>query len=687
MTYTATFKPLRDVTSNALTEAEKDIIKNLTLADWSQNVGSRTLEKMLPWVYKEAGIDITSATHGYVSRTSAQINNAFTGASNTGKAYYTKLLVEGSHGLNVTGVGTNDLQIGAIFVAAYVWEYTDTANGAYMYYVAIYQGNDTFLVAYDKDAYVNSEGTTKRNGASGIMSFAEIEADHVWVYRYILRPSQLYVAATPSTYNITWMNGDLVLEIDENVPHGEIPTYDGLTPTKEATAEFTYTFSGWTPSVEAATGDITYTATFTETPVTAATYTVTWKNADGTVLEIDENVAAGTIPTYDGARPYNKSEKVGFAGWDKEIVAATGDIIYTATFKALRDLRLTGELTDAEKNIIANLTPADYKAVNNTSIQFTYLFPWIYKEAGIDITTHADYISLTYSKANTAMNNAANAGHYFYNKMLITTRASGEGLNIEKADLQIGDIFVGWYNVSTSAGNKAEYHGAVWQGDRFLVVADDYDADATNAPYVTYMTYEELDAINWSSMRFVLRPSNLVLRDIADGALTEAEKALIASVGKGNWSANCDSTQLIGILPWIYEEAGINVTNHPDYVALSYSNANKAINNSANAGHTYYNAILVSGTHSAGTGVSIARADLQIGDLYVAWRSVTLANNTSKTEYYCGVWQGESFLVMADAYNLETGANPRFVGTMTYEELNAISWSMRYVLRPSQLAN
>ena len=32
-------------------------------------------------------------------------------------------------------------------------------------------------------------------------------------------------------------------------------------------------------------------------------FTITWKNFDGTVLEVDENVLEGTTPTYDGLAP------------------------------------------------------------------------------------------------------------------------------------------------------------------------------------------------------------------------------------------------------------------------------------------------------------------------------------------------------------------------------------------------
>ena len=78
---------------------------------------------------------------------------------------------------------------------------------------------------------------------------------------------------------------------------------------------------------------------FTAIPMTAGAtevVSVTWKNWDGTVLEIDENVAEGTIPTYDGTTPTKPDvEKFSytFAGWNKELKPVSEDVTYTAVFE------------------------------------------------------------------------------------------------------------------------------------------------------------------------------------------------------------------------------------------------------------------------------------------------------------------------------------------------------------------
>lgn len=80
--------------------------------------------------------------------------------------------------------------------------------------------------------------------------------------------------------------------------------------------------------------------TTTTVPPTPVTYTVTWVNADGTVLEKDTGLLAGETPTYDGETPvqevadedYAKVAYYTFKGWDKEVVAVTEDTTYTATY-------------------------------------------------------------------------------------------------------------------------------------------------------------------------------------------------------------------------------------------------------------------------------------------------------------------------------------------------------------------
>ena len=65
------------------------------------------------------------------------------------------------------------------------------------------------------------------------------------------------------------------------------------------------------------------------------TYTVTWKNWNGTVLETDTDVPYGTSPHYGSATPTKAADDrytYTFAGWDPERGPVEGDVTYTAVF-------------------------------------------------------------------------------------------------------------------------------------------------------------------------------------------------------------------------------------------------------------------------------------------------------------------------------------------------------------------
>lgn len=77
-----------------------------------------------------------------------------------------------------------------------------------------------------------------------------------------------YTAVFDSTirkYTITWEVNGVIVETDLNVTYGIMPTFNGATPTKASTAEFSYTFTGWSPTVASVTGAQTYTAQFSST--------------------------------------------------------------------------------------------------------------------------------------------------------------------------------------------------------------------------------------------------------------------------------------------------------------------------------------------------------------------------------------------------------------------------------------
>ncbi|MBE6725754.1 MAG: hypothetical protein E7576_11295 [Ruminococcaceae bacterium] len=153
---------------------------------------------------------------------------------------------------------------------------------------------------------------------------------------------------TVNQYTVTWII-DGVSET-EVYDYGATPSH--ADPTKPADAQYTYTFAGWTPAIVSVTGNATYTATYTESSGggsgTGTTYTVTWRNYNGAVLETDTNVPYGSLPAYNGTTPYRPSTSAyiyAFSGWTPALAPVTGDVTYTAYFTSAPNFGPGGSVT------------------------------------------------------------------------------------------------------------------------------------------------------------------------------------------------------------------------------------------------------------------------------------------------------------------------------------------------------
>jgi len=141
------------------------------------------------------------------------------------------------------------------------------------------------------------------------------------------------------------------IKFDANGAAGTIDdqsrTYDDKAPL--TTNTFTFegkTFNGWntaadgsgTPYADEEVNNLSSTDGDTVTLYaqwTIDTFTITWKDYDGTVLETDSDVAYGSTPTYDGETPKRDDSgniKYTFNGWTPAIDIVTGAATYTATY-------------------------------------------------------------------------------------------------------------------------------------------------------------------------------------------------------------------------------------------------------------------------------------------------------------------------------------------------------------------
>ena len=180
---------------------------------------------------------------------------------------------------------------------------------------------------------------------------------------------------TVNTYTVTWVDEDGTTTLHSaTVDYGVVPEYKGAPPTKENTAEYTYTFEGWrvdgeetvyTGELPKVTGDVTYKAVYNET---VNTYTVTWNLWDGKTI-YSESIPYGMLPEYNAdkfgdisalAHQANEEWTYTFQGWNPEITKVTGDITYTAKLAKTKTTYTVTWMLDNNTEI--DTTTVDYGA-------------------------------------------------------------------------------------------------------------------------------------------------------------------------------------------------------------------------------------------------------------------------------------------------------------------------------------
>ena len=135
--------------------------------------------------------------------------------------------------------------------------------------------------------------------------------------------------STVNKYTIKFVNEDGTILQSSDVAYGDTPEYAGATPTKSATAQYTYTFVGWTPDIAAVTGAATYTAIYSQT---VNAYTVTFLDEDGKTVLGTVSADYGTAWS-DIEKPADPT-KTGytFNGWSGAPETIIGNVSVTADY-------------------------------------------------------------------------------------------------------------------------------------------------------------------------------------------------------------------------------------------------------------------------------------------------------------------------------------------------------------------
>ncbi len=161
------------------------------------------------------------------------------------------------------------------------------------------------------------------------------------------------------SYTVSWVNDGSVLRTD-TVPEGDMPAYSGPLPVKDADAQYSYTFTGWTPEIVPASEDTVYTAVFSSE---TRHYTVTWKDDEGNTIDTS-SVPYGELPSHaDPFKAGTEKASYAFTGWDQPLSPVVGDTSYSAVFEAVYDF--TAIIPQPTENLPYQITFA-YK--DNTPI-------------------------------------------------------------------------------------------------------------------------------------------------------------------------------------------------------------------------------------------------------------------------------------------------------------------------------
>ena len=158
--------------------------------------------------------------------------------------------------------------------------YSDVNNPSYdlsLWVCANYQNNDDdiwqelTIPSYGNWKYVDviidvPDNYVGKNTVFGFQYDTE-DTDARWQIKDLQLDAECIESTSPDPtyYTIRFLNWDGEVLQSSQVEEGSTPSYEGSTPIRPDDEQYTYSFSGWTPTIAAATADADYIAQYTAT--------------------------------------------------------------------------------------------------------------------------------------------------------------------------------------------------------------------------------------------------------------------------------------------------------------------------------------------------------------------------------------------------------------------------------------
>ena len=165
-----------------------------------------------------------------------------------------------------------------------------------------------------------------------------------YTYNFIGWDKELVAVTGPATYraiidsvlnkyDVVFKNYEGTVLKDSSYVYGSTVAQivKPATPIRTSTDQYTYTFKEWSPAIANVTEDAVYTAVFDSL---INKYQVVFENEFDASQSVEMKLEYGVKPIYDGVptRKASSEYTYTFKNWKPEIVAVTGDAVYTAVF-------------------------------------------------------------------------------------------------------------------------------------------------------------------------------------------------------------------------------------------------------------------------------------------------------------------------------------------------------------------